>query len=92
MRGLRLALGILNLIACVSLVVVHYTFWFLEWGAPDAFTWGLPLLIAAALALICGIFTLKRKNWGWAISGLIVAGAAWIYFLILSWLASWTMA
>jgi hypothetical protein len=85
-------LGILNIIASGSLAVRYYFGWFLEWGAPDAFTWGLPILIAAVVALICGIFTLYKKSWGWAVAGLIITGAAWIYYLILSWLVSWTMA
>jgi phosphatidylserine synthase len=91
MRILRLALGILNIIACGSLVGLHYFGWFLE-SASDAFTWGLPILIAAALALICGIFTLKKTSWRWAVTGFFFAGAGWIYFLILSWLGSWTMS
>ena len=90
MRILRLALGILNLIACVSLVW-YYSVWLLE-SASDAFTWGLPILIAAIFALICGIFTLKGKSWGWAVSGLVVAGAVGIFLLILAWFLSWTMA
>lgn len=89
MKILRIVLGILNILACGSLVVVHSL---TDWYASNAFTWGLPLLIAAALALICGIFTLKRKGWGWTITGLIVAGAAWIYYLILLWIVSWSMA
>jgi hypothetical protein len=93
MRGLRLALGVLNLIACGSLVFYNYV-WFSERGASasNAFTWGLPVLIVAILALICGIFTLKRKSWGWAVSGLIAAVAAGIYCWILAWIISWTMA
>jgi hypothetical protein len=93
MRGLRIALGILNLIACGSLALYNYV-WFSERGASasNAFTWGMPLLLAAILALICGIYTLKGKSWGWAVSGLIVAGAVWIYCLILAWIVSWTMA
>jgi hypothetical protein len=86
-----IVLGILDLIACVLLVVMHYNFWFLEWGARDAFTWGLPVLIAAIVALICGIFTLKMESGAWAFTGLVIAGAAGIYFWILSWVVSWTM-
>lgn len=87
-------LGILNIIACGSLVLYNYV-WFSERGASpsNAFTWGLPVLVAAILALICGIYTLKRKSWGRAVTGLIVAGVAWIYCLILAWwIARWSMA
>ena len=81
-------LGILNIVACVSLVIVHSL---LDWYAYYAFTWGLPLLVAAIVALICGVFTLKRKSWAWAFTGLMIAGAAGIYVWILLWLYSWTM-
>jgi hypothetical protein len=91
-KGWIIVLGILDLIACVLLVVVHYNFWFLEWGVPDAFTWGLPVLIAAVVALICGIFTLIRESRAWAFTGFMIAGSAGIYFWILSWVVSWTMA
>jgi hypothetical protein len=92
-RVLITILGILNMIAAGSLVLWDY-FWFSDEGAsvPDAFTWGLPLLIAAIVALTCGIFTLNRKTKGWAVSGLVVAGAAWIYCLILLWFTSGTMS
>jgi hypothetical protein len=63
-----------------------------DWNASNAFTWGLPLLIAAALALIGGIYTLIKKKWGWTITGLVAAGVVWIYFLFLSWVVSWQMA
>jgi hypothetical protein len=92
MRGLRVALGILDIAAGGSLVAVYYIFWFLEWGVPDAFTWGLPALVAAALALIGGIYTLVKKGWGWTITGLVATAVGWIYFLFLSWVVSWTMA
>jgi hypothetical protein len=88
-EDLIIILGILDIVACVSLVIVHSS---LDWYAYYAFTWGLPLLVAAIVALICGIFTLKRKSQAWAFTGLMIAGAAGIYFLILSWVVSWTMA
>ena len=78
-------LGILNIVAGVSLVIVHS---WLDWHAYYAFTWGLPLLIAAIVSLICGIFTLKRKSWRWAVTGFLFTGAGWIYFGILKYISS----
>jgi phosphatidylserine synthase len=76
-------LGILNIIASGLLAAVYYCGFDLYTGVTqDAFTWGLPMPIAAILALICGIFTLKRKSWRWAVTGLIVAGAALLYIWI----------
>jgi hypothetical protein len=83
-------LGILNLIAFGSLTT-YYIVWLLA-SASDAFTWGLPVLVAAVVALICGIFTLKRKSWGWAVAGLFTACVLGIYLLALTWFLSWTMA
>jgi hypothetical protein len=89
MKILRIVFGIINILACVSLVVVHsYT----DWNEANAFTWGMPLLVAAVLALISGIIILKEKNWGCAVSGLAIAGVAWIYYLIILWIGSWSMA
>lgn len=83
-------LGILNIIVGGSLVL-YYCVWLLE-SVSDAFTWGLPILMAAILALICGIFSLKRGRGEWAVAGLVVAGAVGIYLLILAWFVSWAMA
>ena len=91
MRGLRVALGIFDIVAGGSLVLVHI-FWLLCWGVPEAFTWGLPVLIAAVVALIGGIYTLKRKGWGRTITGLVATCIGWIYFLFLSWVLSWQPA
>jgi hypothetical protein len=87
-------LGVLNILACGSLLLYDYV-WFSEKGASlsTAFTGGLPVLIAAALALTGGIYALKRKSWKWAVSGLVVAGAAWMYCLTLAWWINyWSMA
>jgi hypothetical protein len=81
-------LGILNFIACGSLVGVHYYGCVLGWGTPDAFTGGLPILIAAVLALICGILTLIRKSWGWATFGLLSAVVGGVYALIVFYISS----
>jgi hypothetical protein len=82
MRGLRIALGILNLIAYGSLVWYDYV-WLLG-STSDAFTWGLPIFVAAIMALICGIFTLKGKGWVWAFAGSTFAVVGWIYFCMIS--------
>ena len=81
-------LGIFDIIAGGSLVVTHYYEFILRWGASDAFTGGLPVFVAAILALICGIYTLKRKNWRWALAGFSFAGAGWVYAFIISFIAS----
>jgi len=79
-----LILGIIDIIACVSLLVWHFLF-ILGWGALDAFTWGLPIFVAAITALISGIYTLKRKSWGWAVAGLIFVVAGGAYAFIISY-------
>ena len=83
-------MGIFNIIAG-GLLIVYYWIWLLE-SASDAFTWGLPIFIAAILALICGIFSLKRRKWEWVVAGLFVVGAVGLYLLIMAWILSWTMA
>ena len=90
MKILWVVLGILNLLAC-GLLAFYYSVWLLE-SASDAFTWGLPILIAAIVALIGGIAVLKWKELGCAVAGLIIVGIAGIYLLILAWFGSWTMA
>jgi hypothetical protein len=84
----RVIFSALNLIACISLIIIHSL---ADWNRAAGFTWGLPILAAAIFALIAGIFTFRKRNWGWAISGLIIAGVAWIYYGILMLIHSWTM-
>lgn len=81
-------LGVLNIIACGLLVGLHIS---IDWYNSAAFTWGLPIIIAAILALFCGIYTLKRKRLRWAVTGLFIAGAVYVYYLTLSWILSWSM-
>jgi hypothetical protein len=70
----------LNVVAFLILAVLFFYSSDLDWGiTKEAFTWGLPLLIAAILTLIGGIFTVTRKNWRWGVSSLAVAVAAFIY-------------
>lgn len=76
--------GILDIIACGSLLVLHYYEFILKWGTSDAFSWGLPIFVAAILALIGGIYSLKKKTWGWGVAGLIFAVAGWVYAFIIS--------
>ena len=85
--------GIIDVLACISLAVFYYV-WILEEGTSlsNALTWGLPVLIAAIVALVSGIYAVKKGSWIWAISGFIVAGAVWIYCLVLIWIVGWTMA
>jgi hypothetical protein len=84
-------LGILNIVACGSLVGLYYYGCVLEWRKSALFTWGLPILVAAILTSICIVYTLKKEDWRWAAAGLFLAGAGWSYFLILSWFLRWAM-
>jgi len=80
-----ITLGILNLIACGLLVVLYCS---ADWYEPYRFTWGLPMIIAAVVALICGIFTLKRKSWLWGFIGLFFAVLGLVYFGIIIYVSS----
>lgn len=84
MGGLRIALGILNILACVNMLVLFGISSSWAHSVLVVFTWCLPFIVAAALTLIGGILTLKRKGWGWAITGIIVTGAGWFYFYIIA--------
>lgn len=88
-----ITLGIIDLLACISLAVFYYA-WILEGGTTleNAFTWGLPILVGAILNLIVGIYSIKNSKWGWAIFGFIIACAVWIYCFMLLLAASWTMS
>jgi hypothetical protein len=76
-------LGILNILAC-GLVLAMYAISFgrQDWDARSISVFSLPLLIPAAFAFICGVFTLKGRSWWWAGSGLVVAALALIYPVI----------
>jgi hypothetical protein len=86
-KSLIITLGILNIVAFISTLIllgksIYATY-------PDlrfeyTLTWGMPFIAIAAYALTIGIRTIKGKHWIWAIIGLILAGAAWLYFV---WLA-----
>jgi len=83
-----ITLGIVDILAFVSLLVLFFSF-VLDWGVTDAFTWGLPVFIAMVITIFCIIYTLKKNNWRWALSGIILAIAGWFYFLITSFLTAW---
>lgn len=69
-----------NIVAFLILAALYFYSSDLDSGiTKEAFTWGLPLLIAAIFTLIGGIFTVTRKNWRWGISSLAAAFAAFIY-------------
>jgi len=78
----RIALGILNIIACVNMLVLLGIFCYairIGFRIEDVFTWGLPFIAVAVYTLTVGIFTLKGKHWVWAFLGILFAGAAWVY-------------
>jgi phosphatidylserine synthase len=82
-------LGVLNILAFCLLAVVYYAGYDLHTGGTSgAFTWGLPLPIAAILALICGILAMKRKSWRWGVIGLAAAVAVFLYLWTYLWLLS----
>jgi hypothetical protein len=85
-------LGIINIILGSSTLGLRCYGWISKGEISGDFIWDLPLLIPAILALICGIFTLKKRSWKWAVAGLVVASVGGIYILILLWILSWTMA
>lgn len=79
-------LGILNLIACISLVVYGWYSGYLYDGM--VFAWGFPVLLCTIATLVCGIWTIKRRQARWGYIGLIAASVAWGYMLFISWLYS----
>ena len=88
----RVVLGILNILACVNMLVLFGISSSWARSVSVVFTWCLPLLIAAVAALVGGIAILKWKELGCAVSGLIIAGLGWFYFLALLWIKAWTMS
>ena len=75
-------LGILNIVISVALILC-YGIRVLEF-ATGIFAFLFPVVLAAIVPLVCGIFTLKRRRWEWSIVGLIVSGMVGIYLFILS--------
>lgn len=80
-------LGVLNIIAFCVLAFWYYLY-FRNGQIYEAFTWGLPELIAALLALSSGILAMKRRSWRWGVTGLVVAVAVFLYIWIFLWLYS----
>ena len=89
-KNLIIILAILNLTVSV-IAVVYYCLWLVR-AASDALTWGLPVLITAIFTLIAGIFTFKKRSFGWALAGLSILGAVIIFLLVSAWILSWTMS
>ena len=56
-----------------------------------AFTWYLPIILAAIIILICGIFSLKEKSWKLAVAGLYIFGLVAVYSVIIIYIFSWQM-
>jgi len=81
-------LGIIDILAFGSLLVLYSYGFILRWGLADAFTWGLPVFIALLLTLFFGISSLKMRNWKWALTGIIIAVAGWLYGFCISFYLS----
>ena len=74
---------IVGLVASVFLVTANYT------GPGEQFiasavVWAvfLPIIILSVVAIVGGIFTLRRRNWGLALAGAICA-------LLSAWVGLW---
>ena len=84
-----IALGFLDIIACIPLFTFHFHRFILDGNISDAFTGALPILLFAIFTLTCGVYTiLRRKGWGWAVAGLFFAGAGGIYIGIIVYFAA----
>ena len=82
-RALITTLGIVDIIAGISLLVV-YVSRFSDWGVIFAIIWALPILIAMVLSFIGAFYAIKKNNWRWALAGIIIAAAGWAYTFIIS--------
>jgi len=82
-----LALGVLNLIACVIMAAAFAFQYMVAKGYETItpfLTYALPFLVIAILDLVGGIFTLKGENRVWAITGLVISAIGLFYFLVLA--------
>ena len=86
----HLALGVLNLVACVFMLILFLFQYSNVRTAFAFFSYALPFMAGAIATLISGIFTLKGKNWIWTVMGLVFSAAGFIYFLILVWIVLWS--
>ena len=76
------ATGIINIIVGSSAMLTGAGFiihvlsiqYSVDWTFAGLLIWyvSTPLLVFGALALVGGIYALKRKKWGWALAGSIV--------------------
>lgn len=77
------AFGFLGGLAMILISVLFWSTVFISTNTPDEFpffvfqtiyiVWGIILLVISVLAVIGGIYSLKRKNWGMALTGAIAS-------------------
>lgn len=81
---LRTILIIANIILFCILGVWYFFAFDIQWGLTwQAFTWGLPLLAAIIIVIVCICKFIKRRKWRWGLSGIGVAVFALIYTIFI---------
>jgi len=83
---LSLVSGAFGILGSIAMILVSVFFWSaisVSANTPDEFpffifqtfylVWGIIILVLSILAIIGGIFSLQRKNWGMALTGAIAS-------------------
>ena len=68
-----LLVGIGGSILAISRVADLMPLWLSSFVEGIVVIIGIPLIVFSALPLIGGIYAVQRKNWGWALTGSIIA-------------------
>jgi hypothetical protein len=77
---LRPVITIISLFLLAALLIWYFFAFDIQWGFTwQAITWGLPILAAAIVTIVCLVKFGRRRKWRWGISAMGTAALAILY-------------
>ena len=80
MTFLRPVIIVVSLVLLAALLVWYFFAFDIQWGFNwSSVTWGLPVLAAVVIAIICLVRFIQRRRWRWGLSVVAVVALAILY-------------
>ena len=77
---LRPVIILVSLVLLAALLVWYFFAFDIQWGFNwPTVTWGLPVLAAAVIAIVCLVRFIQRRQWRWGLSAVAVVALAILY-------------
>jgi hypothetical protein len=77
---LRPVITVVSLVLLAALLVWYFFAFDIQWGFNwQSITWGLPVLAAAVIVIVCLVRFVRRRKWRWGFSAIVIAACAILY-------------